>query len=439
MDRRRFTSTLVASALLGSLPRPLWGDPAARLARIDGARLNRRLLALREFGGTDSGGTHRLGYSEADKAARVAVTQWMREAGLTPRVDEAGNLIGSRVGTARDLPPLLFGSHIDSVPDGGNYDGNLGTIAAIDVAQALQEQGRTLRHPIEVCVWANEEGGLYGSRAVSGQFAAHELALTTTSGKTVEDGIRFLGGDPARLDRAVRRRGDIAGYFELHIEQGGVLEGTNTAVGVVEGIVGIKWWDVTITGMANHAGTTPMDQRRDAMLAAGRFIDLVNRVVRATPGSQVGTVGRLRALPGAPNVIPGTVVCSLELRDLSDAKIDALYTAITREATAIAEATGTSFAYQALHINEAAPSDPLMRSVIADAAGALGVSARVMPSGAGHDAQAIAQLGPMGMIFIPSVGGISHSPKEYSTPEHCALGGDILLHAVLAADATLSR
>lgn len=439
MDRRRFTSTLVASALLGSLPRPLWSATPPRLARIDGARLNTRLQALRQFGGTAAGGTHRLGYSDADQAARVMVTQWMRDAGLTPRVDEAGNLIGARPGADRSLPPLLFGSHIDSVPDGGNYDGNLGTLAAIDVAQSLVEQGRTLRHPIEVCVWANEEGGLYGSRAVSGQFKPQELTLMTTSGKTVEDGIRFLGGDPARLDRAARKRGDIAGYFELHIEQGGVLERTNTAVGVVEGIVGIKWWDVTITGMANHAGTTPMDQRRDAMLAAGRFIDMVNRVVRATPGSQVGTVGRLRALPGAPNVIPGTVVCSLELRDLSDAKIDALYTAITREAATIAEATGTSFAYTELHINEAAPSDPRMRSVIAEAAEAMGVSARVMPSGAGHDAQAIAQLGPMGMIFIPSAGGISHSPKEFSTPEHCALGGDILLQAVLAADATLSR
>jgi N-carbamoyl-L-amino-acid hydrolase len=435
MDRRRFSSMLLASAVLGSLPRSLASAP---VSRIDGARLNRRLAALRDFGGTAVGGTQRLGYSEADRAARVVVTQWMREAGLTPRVDEAGNLIGARAGSDRGLPPLLFGSHIDSVPDGGNYDGNLGTLAAIDVAHTLQEQGRALRHPIEICVWANEEGGLYGSRAVSGQFAAHELALTTTSGKTVAEGIRFLGGDPGRLDRAVRKRGDIAGYFELHIEQGGVLERTNTAVGVVEGIVGIKWWDVTIRGMANHAGTTPMDQRRDAMLAAGRFIDLVNRIVRATPGSQVGTVGRLRALPGAPNVIPGTVVCSLELRDLSDAKIDTLYTAITREAASIADATGTTFAYTELHVNEAAPSDPLMRSVIADAASTLGVSARVMPSGAGHDAQAIAQLGPMGMIFIPSVGGISHSPKEFSTPEHCALGGDILLQAVLAADRRLN-
>lgn len=435
MNRRSFASAFFAGAVLGSIPRPLWSAQPSRLRRIDAARLNGRLVALRQFGGTDAGGTHRLGYSDADRAARVLVSDWMREAGLTPRVDEAGNLIGALAGTSQSRPPLLFGSHIDSVPDGGNYDGNLGTLAAIEVAQTLRDQGRRLRHPIEVCVWANEEGGLFGSRALSGQFAASELSLATLSGKTVEEGIRFLGGDPARLDRAVRKRGDIAGYFELHIEQGGVLEATNTAVGVVEGIVGIKWWDVTITGMANHAGTTPMNQRRDAMLAAGRFIDLVNRVVRNTPGTQVGTVGRIRALPGAPNVIPGTVVCSLELRDLSDAKIETLFAAITREASTVAADTGTSFDYRELQVNQAAPSDSRMRSVIADAAETLGARSRVMPSGAGHDAQAIAQLGPMGMIFIPSVGGISHSPKEYSTPEHCALGADVLLHAVLAADA----
>ncbi len=436
MDRRQFTSALLAGAVAGVLPRPLRGASPNAPLMIDGARLNERLRALSRFGATPSGGVSRLGYSEADKAARVVVTEWMRAAGLTPRVDEAGNLIGARAGS-RTLPPLLFGSHIDSVPDGGNYDGNLGTLAAIEVAHTLHEQGRTLRHPIEVCVWANEEGGLYGSRAVSGQFAPRELANTTTSGKTVEEGIAFLGGDPSRLDRAARRHGDIAGYFELHIEQGGVLERTETTVGIVEGIVGIRWWDVTITGMANHAGTTPMDQRRDAMLAAGRFIDLVNRVVRAEAGTQVGTVGRIRALPGAPNVIPGTVTCSLELRDLADAKIAMLYERIVEAARAIGEETGTSFAYAELHVNEAAPSDPRMRRFIGDAAAALGLRTRGMPSGAGHDAQAIAQLGPMGMIFIPSIGGISHAPQEYSTPEDCAHGGSVLLNAVLAADAEL--
>ncbi|BCS35116.1 Zn-dependent hydrolase [Luteitalea sp. TBR-22] len=405
----------------------------ATMPGIDGARLNARLADLRRFGGTPDGGTQRLGYSEEDRQARLVVAGWMREAGLVPATDVAGNLIGRRAGTDATAKPLLFGSHIDSVPDGGNYDGNVGLLAAIEVAHALQS--RALRHPIEVTLWANEEGGLFGSRAVSGQFEASELSHTTTSGKTVAQGISFLGGDPSRLAEARRAPGSIAGYLELHIEQGGVLEAERVDIGVVEGIVGIRQWDVTITGMANHAGTTPMDRRQDAMLAAARFIDMVNRVVRARPGRQVGTVGTIEARPGAPNVIPGKVTCSLELRDLDEAVTTALFEEISREARRIGEATGTTFAHADLHRSVPAPSDPAMRAIIGAAATALGLSTKVMPSGAGHDAQAMARLGPMGMIFIPSVGGISHSPREFSRPEDVSRGAAVLLGAVLAADA----
>jgi N-carbamoyl-L-amino-acid hydrolase len=328
----------------------------------------------------------------------------------------------------------VFGSHIDSVPDGGNYDGNVGTLAAIEVARTLQDRALTLRHPVEVAVWANEEGGLFGSRAVSGQFDSSELSHVTSSGKTVGEGIAFVGGDPTRLAEVTRARGSVAAYLELHIEQGGILEAERVAIGIVEGIVGIHQWDVTVIGVSNHAGTTPMDTRQDAMLAAARFIDMVNRVVRATPGRQVGTVGRLLARPGAPNVIPGSVVCSLELRDLHAETITRLYDSIAGEATRIGEATGTTFTYRELHAQVPAPSDPRMRSLIQSAADALGLSTKVMPSGAGHDAQAIAQLGPMGMIFIPSVGGISHSPKEFSHPADIERGANVLLGAVIAAD-----
>jgi N-carbamoyl-L-amino-acid hydrolase len=235
-----------------------------------------------------------------------------------------------------------------------------------------------------------------------------------------------------------RAKGDIAGYFELHIEQGGILEQTKTNIGIVEGIVGIHQWEVTVTGFANHAGTTPMDQRQDAMLSAARFTEMVNRVVRAEPGRQVGTVGKMQAFPGAPNVIPGQVICTLELRDLDDAKIARLYTTIAAEATKIGAANGTTFVYKDLHANVSAPSDPAMRKLIADSSSALKFSTRVMPSGAGHDAQAMAQLGPMGMIFIPSIGGISHSPKEYSTPADIVNGANVLLGAVLAFDSSRS-
>lgn len=432
MTRRqlgRMTFGLGAAAL-SHAPRA----PAAA-PRVDAARLTARLEALRQYGGTAAGGTHRVGYGDADVASRALVTTWMREAGLTHTTDYAGNLVGRRAGTDAGLRPLVFGSHTDSVPDGGNYDGPVGVIAAIEVAQVLRDAPAVLRHPIEVVVWANEEGGLFGSRAVSGQFASAELEAKTHSGRTVAEGIRALGGDPERIAEVRRASGSIAAYLELHIEQGGVLEATRTDIGVVEGIVGIHQWDVTITGFANHAGTTPMDRRQDAMLAAGRFIDAVHRVVTATPGRQVGTVGRLTALPGAPNVIPGKVTCSLELRDLDAAVIGRVFERIQAESRRIAEATGTTFAFADLHVNEPAPSDPRVRTVIDAAARRLGMSTRTMPSGAGHDAQAMARLGPMGMIFIPSVAGISHSPKEFSRPEDIAGGAAVLLECVQAIDA----
>jgi N-carbamoyl-L-amino-acid hydrolase len=432
VSRRDFHARVLGSIAGLSMPRTASAQGAG--ARVDPVRLHAQLMDLRRFGGTPAGGTSRLGYSSEDVQARTAVAAWMQEAGLTPATDVAGNLIGRRRGSAADLPPIVFGSHIDSVPDGGNFDGNVGTMAAIEVARTLRDQGVTLRHPIEAAVWANEEGGLFGSRAVSGQLEAAELDHVTTSGKTVRDGIRFVGGDPSRIAEARRPRGSIGAYLELHIEQGGILEAEQVSIGIVEGIVGIRQWDVTVTGFANHAGTTPMDKRQDALLAAARFVDMVNRVVKSAPGRQVGTVGRLHVSPGAPNVIPGSVVCSLELRDLDEAVILRLYDAIRAEAARIGEATSTTFAYRELHVNAPAPSDPRMRSLIADAAGVLGLRTRVMPSGAGHDAQAIGQLGPMGMIFIPSVRGISHSPKEFSHPADIANGANVLLRAVMAAD-----
>jgi N-carbamoyl-L-amino-acid hydrolase len=298
----------------------------------------------------------------------------------------------------------------------------------------LAEQGITTRHPLEVTVWQNEEGGLYGSRAVSGQLTPPELKNVARSGKTIEEGIAVLGGDPSKLDQVKRKRGDIAGYLELHIEQGGILEKNKQDIGIVEGIVGIKQWDVTVTGFANHAGTTPMDQRHDALLTTSRFVEMVNRVVTSIPGRQVGTVGRIAAQPGAPNVIPGIVTCSLELRDLSDAKIDTMFAQIRAEADKLGARNGTSFQFRSLHENVSAPTDARFRTIIGDVAKTLELTTRVMPSGAGHDAQSMAVLGPMGMIFIPSVGGISHSPKEFSKPEDIVNGANVLLGALLALD-----
>lgn len=434
MNRRQFTGTAAGAFIGAALPMPAWLAPRAAAPTINGARLNQHLQALSKFGANPQGGVSRTAFSDADRAGREYVMGLMRAAGLDPRVDFAGNIIGRRAGTDASRKPIVFGSHVDSVPEGGNYDGPVGSLAAIEVAQSFAEQNVRTRHPLEVAIWANEEGGLYGSRAVSGQLTPRELDNRAWSGKTIAEGMAFLGGDPSRLADVRRARGDIAAYLELHIEQGGTLEADRIDIGIVEGIVGIRQWEVTITGFSNHAGTTPMDKRQDAMLAAARFVDMVNRVVRAEPGRQVGTVGRIQAFPGAPNVIPGRVVCTLELRDLDDARTERLYHAIEAEARRIGEGTGTAFAYRSLHENVAAPSDPAIRALIAEAARELKLSARPMPSGAGHDAQAMAQLGPMGMIFIPSIGGISHSPKEYSTPQDIVRGAEVLMHTILLAD-----
>jgi N-carbamoyl-L-amino-acid hydrolase len=437
VNRRDFSSIMIGGLASSVLPQSRFSSQPQNL-RVNGDRINAHLAALSEFGKNPQGGVSRVAYSDADRAARARVIEWMRDAKLEPRIDYAGNIIGRRAGQSTSLKPLVFGSHIDSVPSGGNYDGQVGSMGAIEVAQTLAEHDVVTRHPIEVAIWANEEGGLFGSRAVSGQLATAELKTVSSSGKTVEDGIAFIGGDVSELDQVKRRKGDIAGYIELHIEQGGTLARDKIDIGIVEGIVGIKRWDVTVTGFANHAGTTPMNERHDALLAASRFVEMVNRVVRSIPGRQVGTVGRIEAFPGAPNVIPGKVVFTLEVRDLSDTKIDSIYERIAREAKSIGSQNGTQFAFAPVHVSEAAPSTPRMRSIISDAARSLGLSSRVMPSGAGHDAQALAQLGPMGMIFVPSIDGISHSPKEFSRPADITNGANVLLKAVIAADQALA-
>ena len=402
---------------------------------VDSDRIETRIAELSRFGQNADGGVDRVAFSDADKAGREYVIGLMREAGLTVRVDTAGNIIGRRDGTESDLPIIMFGSHIDSVPGGGNYDGDVGVIGAIEVAQVLHENDMTTRHPLEVIVFSDEEGGLIGSQAMVGHLSDEALDVMSHSGKTIGEGIRFIGGDPDRLDHARYDVGDLAAFIELHIEQGAILDEENIDIGVVEGIVGIKWWDVIIEGFANHAGTTPMDRRRDALLAAAELTLAINRVITSEPGRQVGTVGRIRAEPGAPNVVPGRVVMSLEIRDLSAEKIDMLFKKIEAEAAEIAERYDTPISFEFLDVDSVpALTDPHMRQIIANSAESLGLTTKVMPSGAGHDAQDMAVIAPTGMIFVPSVGGISHSPNEFTRPQDMANGAAVLLRAVLAID-----
>ena len=396
--------------------------------------MNAHLEELAQYGRNPQGGVSRVAYSEADLKAREYAIKLMQEAQLKVGIDAAGNIVGARAGREPGRNPLIIGSHIDSVPEGGNYDGDVGSMAAIEVACTLSEKKVALRHPLEVIIFQNEEGGTVGSRAIASGLTDNDLTLVSNSRKSIREGIRFIGGNPDSLSGAVRRKGDIAAYLELHIEQGGVLFKEKIDIGVVEGIVGVYWWDVVVEGFANHAGTTRMQDRRDALLAASRYVDAVNRIVRKTPGSQVGTVGKMQASPGAYNVVPGKVQTSLDLRDLDADKVRTIFAEIQREVREIETATGTKFDFKSTNSTPPAPTDERIRSAVDEAAKQLGLKAKRMASGAGHDAQEIAHIAPVGMIFIPSQDGISHSPREFSKPEDIVNGGNVLLQTLLKLD-----
>lgn len=425
-----FRAVFVFFALLVALPcRAQSPDIHASPQRIDD-----NIQALSRYGANPGGGVSRVAYSDADVEGRAYISDLMRDAGLTVRVDAAGNIIGRRNGRDDDLPVIMFGSHIDSVPGGGNYDGDVGVIGAIEAVRLMNDNKLVNRHPLEVVVFTDEEGALTGSRAMIGKLDDRSLGQVSHSGLTIRDGIRKVGGNPDRLDLAERKAGEVKAYIELHIEQGAILDAENIDIGVVEGIVGIRWWDVTIEGFANHAGTTPMDKRFDAMVSAADFVLAVNRVATTMPGRQVATVGRIQAKPGAPNVIPGEVVMSLEIRDLDAWKMQQVFEGIQSEARQVAAARSTPIRFREIETLAPAPTDQRMRRIIAASADELGMSFKQMPSGAGHDAQDMASIAPTGMIFVPSRDGISHSPQEYTAPEDMANGASVLLKTVLEID-----
>jgi N-carbamoyl-L-amino-acid hydrolase len=437
MKRRTFlrsSAALAALPLLRTTPGAAFAVRAPRAPlRVNGARLN-GWLAKFDVVGRTPGGINRVAYSDEDLAGRAFTLDLFREAGLNPRIDTAGNIFGRLEGADRSLKPILIGSHVDSVTDGGNFDGPLGSFGAIEVARSLREQNVRLRHPLEVVVWSNEEGGTVGSRCAIGHVTPADLDKVARSGKTIREGIGIVGGNVERLSEAVRQKGDLACYMELHIEQGGLLEKAGLQIGVVEGIVGLRWFEITVTGFANHAGTTPMDQRQDAMLAAAKFAVAINEAVRSVPGRTVATIGRMVVSPNTTNVIPGQVVFTVDLRDLDPAKIAHFTERFAQLGREIGAATKTTFDIKQSVDTDPAISNPQVMSWIDGAAAALGFTRQRMPSGAGHDAQEMSRIAPMAMIFVPSVGGISHSPKEFTKPEDVVNGADVLLNAVIAAD-----
>ncbi len=435
----RLSAAAFSSSLFAS-NKAFASTQASRSYTINAERLRASLEQLSQFGRNPEGGVSRVAWTQPDiEARKFVIDKLMSGIGLDVRIDPAGSIYGRREGTEKNLPVILFGSHIDSVPKGGNFDGDVGSMAAIEVMRTLHEKKIKTRHPFECVIWSNEEGvhygrGLFGSRAVVGEFEPGELDEKDENSLHIRDAIRSIGGDLSRIEEARRKPGEIAAYIELHIEQGGYLDKAGIPIGVVEGIVGINRWDVKVAGFANHAGTTPMPDRRDALIAASHLVIAVREETMREPGRQVGTVGKLEVKPGAPNVIPGEVNLVIELRDLSLEKVEAIFKRIESRAAQIAKQTETSIEFKLTSSHRPALATPWVREVISKAALGAGFKTMSLPSGAGHDAQMIARVAPMGMIFVPSVAGISHSPKELTRWEDAANGCEVLLRTVMEID-----
>ena len=411
--------------------------PAPDGLRVDAQRLWQRLMALAEIGATPRGGVCRLALTELDRQGRERFVDWARELGCTLRRDAIGNLFARRAGLDDTLPAVATGSHLDTQPTGGRFDGNYGVLAGLEVLHTLHDAGIRTRAPLEVCVWTNEEGSRFvpvmmGSGVYAGAFPlAHALQARDGAGISVQEALQATaqaGPAPASVADGAPRFG---AYFEAHIEQGPVLEDEGITIGVVSGALGQRWYDVTVQGMEAHAGPTPMALRRDALLPATRLMQRVHEIAMAEQPDGRGTVGHVDVFPNSRNVIPGRVRFSVDFRHLDAtglARMDAaLHAAVAQAAT-----PGVSIEVQQVVEFPPQPFDPALRALIEQGAQRLGLSHRALPSGAGHDAVYVARTASAAMIFVPCKDGISHNEIEDARPEHLAAGADVLLHAMLA-------
>lgn len=401
--------------------------------RINGDRLWASLMELAQIGATPKGGVCRLTLTDLDKQGRDLVTRWAREAGMTVTIDKIGNGFMRRPGRNNNLPPIMTGSHIDTQPTGGKFDGNYGVLAGIEVVRTLNDNGIETEAPIEVAFWTNEEGSRFvpvmmGSGVFAKAFTLeHAYAATDTEGKTVKGELERIGyiGDQEPGDHP------IGAYFETHIEQGPVLEDNDKTIGVVSGVLGIRWFDCTVTGMEAHAGPTPMALRKDAMLAATRIMQDVVAAAHRHPPHGRGTVGMVQVFPNSRNVIPGRVKFSIDLRNSTDALVDAMASEVKAFADQVAQEHGVQVHIEMVSSYPAQLFQSECVEAVGRAAAKLGYSHMPAVSGAGHDAVYMAKLAPSGMIFIPCKDGISHNEIEDAKPEHIEAGCNVLLHAML--------
>jgi N-carbamoyl-L-amino-acid hydrolase len=408
--------------------------------RINGDRLWASLMELAQIGGTPKGGVCRLALTDLDRQGRDLVTRWAREAGMAVTIDKIGNVFMRRPGRNNSLPPVMTGSHIDTQPTGGKFDGNYGVLAGVEVVRTLNDHGIETEAPIEVAFWTNEEGSRFvpvmmGSGVFAKAFTLeHAYAARDTEGKSVREELERIGyiGDEEPGDHP------IGAYFEAHIEQGPVLEDAKVTIGVVHGVLGIRWFDCTVTGTEAHAGPTPMALRRDALQVATLIMqDVVASALRHGPHGR-GTVGMVQVHPNSRNVIPGKIRFSIDLRNSTDALVDEQVSEVRALAARLGAETGMQIQFELVSSYAAQPFDSGCINAVQSAAQQLGLSHMPVVSGAGHDAIYAGQMAPAGMIFIPCKDGISHNEIEDAKPEHVAAGCNVLLHAMLERAGVMS-
>jgi N-carbamoyl-L-amino-acid hydrolase len=403
----------------------------ARDLSVDGDRLLARLTELAEIGAIDGGGCARLALTDEDRRGRDLVVTWMRELDLEVSIDGVGNVVG--LWDVGEGAPVMMGSHVDTVRTGGRYDGNLGVLAGLEVIETLKERGIEPAHPIAVGFFTNEEGS---------RFAPDMLgSLVFVGGLALEEALDIEAIDGARLGDELEAIG-YAGpmpcpslaphaYVELHIEQGPILEAEGIQIGAVTGVQGISWQEITIEGQSNHAGTTPMGMRHDPLFVAARIAAFVRHLALDLGGHQVGTVGRMDIHPNLINVVASRVTMTVDLRNTDEATLQVAERRLAELVAEACEAEGVSAKSRRLARFEPVAFDPSVIDRVEATAEALGLSVRRMPSGAGHDAQMLARVCPTGMVFVPSVKGISHNPAEYTAPADLTAGANVLLHVVL--------
>lgn len=401
--------------------------------RVDGARLWDSLMTLARLGATEKGGVCRLALTDLDRQGRDLVTGWARDAGLRVTVDRIGNVFMRRPGRNDALPPVMTGSHIDTQPTGGKFDGNYGVLAGLEVVRTLNDHGVVTEAPIEVVFWTNEEGSRFvpvmmGSGVFAGTFPLETAyAAADTAGHTVRDELARIG----YLGTETPGDHPVGAYFETHIEQGPVLEDHDITIGVVTGVLGIRWYDCVVTGMEAHAGPTPMALRKDALQVAARLMQEVVACAHRHPPHGRGTVGMVQVHPNSRNVIPGRVKFSIDLRNASDDICAAMDADIRAVAARLSAETGLPITIEPVSGYPAQQFHPDCVEAVGRAAAALGYSHMRVVSGAGHDAVYLARVAPAGMIFIPCKDGISHNEIEDATAEHVTAGANVLLHAML--------